>query len=524
MDLDREIVVEALPAYEVGEELGRGAWGIVLAGTHRRLGREVAIKQLPRTFGADPGVRARFLSEAKLLASFDHPHIVPIYDFVEHDGVCLLVMARLTGGTVWEQFVGPGFTQDTACAVVLAACAGLHYAHQRGVLHRDVKPENMMFSRDGALKVTDFGIAKVVGGTQTMATRTGSVLGTPAYLAPEQAESKPLTPATDVYATGTVLFELLSGELPFADTDNALAALYQRVHTEPRSLRDTPADVPGGLISVTEKAIARDPSRRYRDADEFGRDLAEACTSTWGPAWLAESGVSVRGAEGMLPGVQPPKPRPARPRPAKAAEPPVARTASRPPPVGASDLAPDDLVPVRPPSNESGSGAPVSAPRGGLPRWAIAAGLVAIAALVTTAMLVGGGPDSEPDSDVAGPPTAADGPAAGGDSPTSTESEQIVRGYLDAYNRNDLETAATFFAPHANILGTRVAGPAAVAADLSAYGCKEEPTSLIAEGETVTTVNKLSDLPNESCGKFDGTTNTIVYTIRDGAITRMTYG
>src|SRR5438067_12850808 len=213
MALDQEAVAAALPLYEVEGELGHGAWGVVLAGRHRQLGRDVAIKQLPRSFGADPAVRSRFIAEARLLASLDHPHIVPLYDYVEYDGLCLLVMERLTGGTVWNRARASSFTHPTACAVTLATCSALHYAHQRGVLHRDVKPENMMFSGKGDPQVTDFGIAKVVGGAATVATRAGDVLGTPADMAPEPAQGSELSPATDIYAVGTVLYELLAGQL-----------------------------------------------------------------------------------------------------------------------------------------------------------------------------------------------------------------------------------------------------------------------------------------------------------------------
>jgi serine/threonine protein kinase len=117
MMLDRDRVAAALPSYEIRGELGRGGFGIVLEGCHQQLGREVAIKQLPRAFGSDPSVRARFLSEARLLASLDHPHVVPIYDFVEQDGLCLLIMEKLSGGTVWSRFTSVGLTMDTACEI-----------------------------------------------------------------------------------------------------------------------------------------------------------------------------------------------------------------------------------------------------------------------------------------------------------------------------------------------------------------------------------------------------------------------
>src|SRR5437868_5871376 len=230
MALDQEAVAAALPLYEVEGELGHGAWGVVLAGRHRQLGRDVAIKQLPRSFGADPAVRTRFLAEARLLASLEHPHIVPIYDFIEHDNSCLLVMERLTGGTVLSRARAGRFSPTAACALILAACAGLHYAHQRGVLHRDVKPENLLFSGGGVLKVADFGIAKVVGGAATVATQAGHVMGTPAYMAPEQVQGGELTPATDIYALGTVLYQLLAGQLPFAAETDPIAMLYRHVH------------------------------------------------------------------------------------------------------------------------------------------------------------------------------------------------------------------------------------------------------------------------------------------------------
>jgi non-specific serine/threonine protein kinase len=283
----------ALPAYEISSELGRGAYGVVLAGRHRQLGRLVAIKQLPRAFGADPAVRARFIAEARVLATLDHPHIVAIYDFVDYDGLCLLVMERLTGGTVWSRFHAGGFTPDVSCAILLAVCAGLHHAHQHGVLHRDIKPENLMFSGEGTLKVTDLGIAKVVGGSSTLATRAGEVLGTPAYIAPEQARGADLTAATDVYQAGTLLYELLAGRLPFpADSDPA-TILYRHVHEAPPPLLEVAHHVPAELAAVTDRAISTAPTDRYQSAEEFGIAIASAAAKTWGRGWLARTNVPV---------------------------------------------------------------------------------------------------------------------------------------------------------------------------------------------------------------------------------------
>ena len=264
MTLDQQEVIDALPNYEVGAELGRGGWGVVLAGRHRQLGREVAIKQLPRAFAADESVRARFVTEARLLASLDHPHIVPVYDFVERDGLCLLVMEQLPSGTLWSRFSTDGFTQPAAAAAVLAAIAGLQAAHEHQILHRDVKPENLMFSATGALKVTDFGIAKVVGGDGTLATRAGEVVGTPAYIAPEQARGGELSPATDVYAVATMFYELLSGQLPFADDADAMALLFKHAFETPTPLRDRAPFVPEGIAEVVMRGSGHRPGRPVR--------------------------------------------------------------------------------------------------------------------------------------------------------------------------------------------------------------------------------------------------------------------
>jgi hypothetical protein len=298
--VDNERVAAALPSYEIGSELGRGACGVVLAGQHRQLGRLVAIKQLPRAFGADPAVRARFLAEARVLATLDHPHVVAIYDFVDQEGLCLLVMERLTGGTVWTRFHAGGFTPDVSCAILLAVCAGLHHAHQHGILHRDVKPENLMFSGTGALKVTDLGIAKVIGGSSTLATRHGEILGTPAYIAPEQAQGYELTPATDVYAAGTLLYELLAGRLPFpADTDPA-TLLYRHVHEAPPPLIETAHAIPIDLAEVTDRAISKSPADRYQSAEAFGVAIAECAAKAWGRGWLARTNVPVSASGPIL--------------------------------------------------------------------------------------------------------------------------------------------------------------------------------------------------------------------------------
>ena len=157
-----------------------------------------------------------------------------------------------------------------------------------------------MFSSNGVLKVTDFGIAKMVGAAASTTTRSGSALGTPAYMAPEQARSLPLSPATDVYAAGCVLYELLTGELPFAAAADPAAALYQTVHEPPRPLRDLMPHVSDGLAETTMRALRKDPAERPASAEAFAVEIAAAATSIWGPDWNGRTGIGLPGAGHIL--------------------------------------------------------------------------------------------------------------------------------------------------------------------------------------------------------------------------------
>lgn len=306
MSVDRRLIGDALPAYDIGEVLGQGGWGVVLAGRHRHLDRQVAIKQLPAAFATDPAARRRFTAEARVLASLDHPHVVPVFDYVERDDLCLLVMELLPGGTLRQRSTGAGFTAPEAVAIALGCAAGLSAAHMRGVLHRDVKPENMLFAASGVVKVTDFGIAKVVGGPETIVTRAGDVLGTPAYIAPEQVRGGALSPATDVYGLATMLYELLAGALPFIDEGDAMAVLFKHAYEAPIPLGETDAQVPAAVAAVVMRALTTDPVERYETAESFGVALGAACAEAWGESWLEAEGVPVLGAPTIVAAAQRP--------------------------------------------------------------------------------------------------------------------------------------------------------------------------------------------------------------------------
>ena len=292
-------IAQAMPDYDIERELGRGGMGVVFLGRHRRLRRGAAIKELPPSISVEDEVRERFVTEAQTLAGLAHPHIVPIFDYVERDGECLIVMQELPGGSVWDRFTSEGLTPPTACAVVMACCAALQHAHDNGVLHLDVKPDNLMFDAESAVKVTDFGISRMITGGRTLGTVDGQVLGTPAYMAPEQARGEELTASSDVYAAGVMLYELLSGQLPWQGAQTTAELLQQRLDEDPIPLREVVPSVPQSLHDVVMKSLSRDVGSRFARAEDFGVAIGEACAEAWGPSWIDHSGVRIVGSERM---------------------------------------------------------------------------------------------------------------------------------------------------------------------------------------------------------------------------------
>lgn len=248
-----------LAAYQVGEALSQGAWGAALAGRHRRLGREVVILRLSPALAADPLARARFATQARALAALDHPHIAALYDLIDRDEFCLLVMERVTGGALRDRLTAGLRCPQTACAALLAVCAGLEHAHRRGVLHGSLTPRNLMLTPAGVVKVTGMGMAGILSGPGPRA--SGQVIGL----------------ATDVHAAGAVLYQLLSGQLPEPSTP----------------LRDLTAAVPPGVASAAMKALRPNPEERYASAEAFGVALAQAAGTAWGSGWLAKAEVTV---------------------------------------------------------------------------------------------------------------------------------------------------------------------------------------------------------------------------------------
>ncbi len=263
--------------YETGERLGSGGMSNVYKATDRILERTVAVKILAEHLSDDDRFVARFRREALAVARLIHPNIVQVYDSGVDDGRHYIVMEYVAGrsGAQLLQRHGP-VDPETAAEIGIQACAGLDYAHRRGIIHRDVKPGNLMItggpvgSGDTVVKLTDFGIARAI--EQTRITQVGSVVGTAAYLSPEQVRGEEATPGTDVYALGVVLYQFLTGRLPYEGSSLAELAVRQQ-NEKPLPPSTYNPDVPEPLGAAVLRALEGDTSRRYASADEFATGL-----------------------------------------------------------------------------------------------------------------------------------------------------------------------------------------------------------------------------------------------------------
>jgi serine/threonine protein kinase len=260
--------------YEIIQELGQGGMAIVYLARDPYVKRQVALKVLPRQFTFDPQFRTRFQREAEVIATLEHASIVPVYDFGEDDNQPFIVMRYMSGGSLGDLLSNGPLPIPEITTLFQHIGSAVDYAHSRGVIHRDIKPGNILFDSQGGICLSDFGIAKIAEATAAF-TGTG-IIGTPAYMSPEQAQGeKTIDGRCDVYSLGVVLFQALSGELPFkADTPMGVAIAHI---TEPvPSLLARRPDLPPAFEPVIHKALEKDPARRYQTASELAQAIHEA--------------------------------------------------------------------------------------------------------------------------------------------------------------------------------------------------------------------------------------------------------
>ena len=268
--------VEALAGgrYRIEDVLGRGGMAAVYRARDAELERPVAVKVLAEHLADQPGFHDRFLREAKLAAQLSHPNIVQVFDVGEEDGAPFIVMECVEGSTLADELKERGrLDPDEVVDLALQICGGLEHAHAAGVVHRDIKPQNLLLRPDGTVKIADFGIARAAESTRL--TQMGSVLGTAAYLSPEQALGEEVTAAADLYSLGCVLYELLTGRTPYVFSTLPELVVKHREEAIP-PVRELRPDVPERLEAAIMHALARSPDYRPESAAALAEELAIA--------------------------------------------------------------------------------------------------------------------------------------------------------------------------------------------------------------------------------------------------------
>jgi len=272
------LIGERLGSYEIQALLGSGGMANVYRGFDVNLRRTVAIKVLSEEAAAQPGLAARFRQEAQMIAGLHHPHIVKVYDFGEQDGLTYMVQELLPGPTLEQRLRDQAVRaeymgREDVLTMTAQLADALDAAHAAGIIHRDVKPANAIWNVAGALALTDFGIAKNTLGNANQ-TQAGMVIGTPNYISPEQARGLPLTPASDIYSLGVVLYEMLAGKPPFEG--DTMGVVMDHIQTPPPPLREARPDLPADVEAVVQQALAKDPAARFNSASVLARALDQA--------------------------------------------------------------------------------------------------------------------------------------------------------------------------------------------------------------------------------------------------------
>ncbi|MBI3363257.1 MAG: serine/threonine protein kinase, partial [Chloroflexi bacterium] len=278
---------ESVGPYRVLAQLGQGGMATVYKAHHAALDRYVAIKVLHAAFKEDPTFIARFEREAKVVAKLEHPHIVPIYDFAEHEGQPYLVMKYIEGETLKARLARGALTIEEGVRLVEAVGAALAHAHRQGILHRDIKPSNVLLTPDGGIFLADFGLARIAAAGETTLSQD-MMVGTPQYISPEQAQGvKDLDAGTDIYSFGVVLYELVVGRVPFS-ADTPFSIIHDHIYSPLPPPRSINLKVPESMERVLLKALAKNREDRYRDVASLVAAFREAAAEVT-PGVMAEA-------------------------------------------------------------------------------------------------------------------------------------------------------------------------------------------------------------------------------------------
>ncbi len=267
------MIGQTVSHYHILQKLGEGGMGKVYLAEDTKLNRTVALKFLPSELIRDEQTRLRFVHEAQATSALDHPNIGVIYEINESDENPFIAMAYYAGGTLRDKIAQNDLTIIQAVNIASCIARGLQKSHSKDIVHRDVKPANILFSEDGEPKIIDFGLAKFMG--RTVLTRTGTTLGTIAYMSPEQTQGTKIDRRTDIWALGVILYEMLAGERPFKG-DYEQAVMYSIINEEPEFISKIRSDIPSALEKIVSKALNKNPEKRFQSTDEMCEALENA--------------------------------------------------------------------------------------------------------------------------------------------------------------------------------------------------------------------------------------------------------
>lgn len=475
--------------YDIVAELGRGGMGVVYKGYESSLNRYVAIKVLAESLAHDESVKERFLREARSMASLNDPHIIQIYFIGEHEGQTFFVMEFVEGESLGSLLKRDGkLRPEQAARVILQTAMGLASAHDKGVVHRDIKPGNLMVTSRGAIKIADFGIALVTQDFSKKLTSTGEFVGTPGYLSPEVCLGKPVDSRSDIFSLGIVLFEMLTGRMPFTD-ESPLGLMLEVVRAEIPDVRQLNSDVDAELSRILARMIAKDPNDRYNNCHELVEDLSRHPALAGAPTIGLKPMVSTAAATVI--GMKTPA----------SAQRPLPQTAPTPRPGGfqagtaaASMPTPPPRPPAAAPATRPSMVKPASARRSSALPWAVAA--------VAVLALAGGGvfafrdqipflkstPVTLAATTTTAPPVAAPAAVTAPPATAATASTPAAPSSLPA--AGDAATAAATTQPGSDPNATTAATtapsavePAATASSLPASSSADAPVQTVAAVE-----------------------------------------